>query len=794
MLRYPLIRFTIPLITGIVINNIFHFASSVLVVVVMICLILLLILLFLKKIDRAYSLAFLYLTILLFGAAYHSVFNIHQIKYPFKQTRYKNAAVYGKITEIKLQQGINYKLVIETDSVRVGNDTKAIKINMLVRVFPKDDENNVYEKLEVGNYISVTGIIKKGRTQRNPGEYDYQNYLQSVGISALLDVYTNELKILDSSTNVFYNSIHRIRKNIDSKILAFHNKDTAALLRGLLLADRGMIDYELKESFMNAGVVHVLAVSGLHVGYIILIFLILFNRTNIVLRYLLTTVGLILFLFITGSQPSVFRATIMAVVLLFMNLSTRKYNAVNTLFIAALILLLIDPNVLFMPGFQLSFSAVLSILLLYPRISKSIVMYFPNKSFIKGVILFICVSLSAQIGTLPFTLHYFGKLSLSSLFANLIVIPLIGIIVANGIFTISISFISATIANIYASANELIVYLMNQFIILMGDESYSYLKVSNFSLLDSILFYVMVILVFVLWKYSTSSKYSGIVFTIMLLMFFVFEKFDEKKLLPDGKLSIMMIDVGQGDSFLLKFPNGKTALIDGGEADEYFDNGERVIIPLLDYLGIKKINYGFITHLDSDHLNGFLSVIKKIPIDTVYRPLERSGLKKDSLVEKILRSKNIAVKYFHSDILKIDDCRIYILNDTNYIHFHSFDINNKSGVMKLVHGLNEFIFTGDIEKEAEEYFAEQYQIFLKSDVLKTAHHGSKTSSTTAFLDYVMPEYALICAGENNRFNHPSKSVLEKLKEKNILTLRTDKVGAVVLCSDGKNISQINWKK
>ena len=385
MLKYPLVKVVIPFIIGIILQYAFSI-NPVILIILSACGIITSVIFYGINVEKLTSLSSMILlfTIISLSAVYFALSSANKTTYPFKQTRYTHALVYGKVKQISLPDGSDFKLVIKTDSVKVGNETKLIGINLLTRVFPKTKNDSIYNSLHPGNYITIEGTIKRGRGKRNPGEYDYQKYLESVDISALLDVYDSYPKILDSHISYAADIIHQVRKRINSSIITLHNEETAALLKGLLLADRTSLDYELKESFVNAGVVHVLAVSGLHVGYILLIFLILFNRANIILRYVFTIIGLLFFLLITGSPPSVFRATIMAIILLLSGLSSRQYNAVNSLSLAALILLIIDPAELFMPGFQLSFSAVLSILLIYPVIKREVDVRMQLPGFIKN--------------------------------------------------------------------------------------------------------------------------------------------------------------------------------------------------------------------------------------------------------------------------------------------------------------------------------------------------------------------------------------------------------------------------
>jgi competence protein ComEC len=407
---------------------------------------------------------------------------------------------------------------------------------------------------------------------------------------------------------------------------------------------------------------------------------------------------------------------------------------------------------------------------------------------------FSVTSLSAQIGTLPFTLTYFHRLSVSSLLANLIVIPVSGAIVALGIFTLLVGAIFSWFGSVFASANELLTYVMYFFVRLMGGDKYSYILINQFSVYDAVLFYLVLVLIFFILKNFTNrnAKIVGVTLSVMLWILFI--RLDNYELTPKNSLSVMQIDIGQGDAALIKFPNGKTALIDAGEATQYFDNGERVILPLMDKLGIDAVDYGFISHVDSDHYKGFLSIISKNRIKQIYKPKLDPNSQKDIDLEKYLTSNGIPFKYYSKEIIPIGNSRIYVLNDTTNHYFESMSSNEQSGMLKLVYGNNSFLFTGDASTKVESEYVDSYKTFLRSDVLKAGHHGSRSSTSEEFLEYVKPDYAVISAGVMNKFHHPHKDIIERFDQNNINVVRTDKSGAIMFRSNGSKIEKINWKK
>ena len=794
MNSYPIIKVAIFFSGGILFYKLADISSSAVIIFIVS---LLIFSLFLFKISKTVVSVFILFAV--FFSGYLIVMNSEKDTYFFPQEVYrvKDLTVYGRITDIKLIKQKEVTFNFKTDSLKTEARVvrKNVKLLCRLRETCKKRLDSVYNMLEPGNYLKLTGTYYKGREIRNPGEFDYNKYLNSLGISGKLNITgAKNINLLSDESDFFKSAIFSIRKFLDSEIKSLHNEQTSSLLKGLLLADRSEIDYVTKTQFINAGVIHVLAVSGLHVGFIAIIFLFLFGRLNIYLRSILTITGLLLFMLITGMPPSVFRATLMAVVIIIAFLFNRSTNLFNSLALAALIILVINPDELFNPGFQLSFSAVIGIALLYSPFEKFINKLRLNSRVLRYIILFMAVSLSAQIGTLPFTLTYFGKLSVIALIANLFVIPIIAIIVGLGIFTLIINSFLPFIGIYFAAANDLVTKILFLIVEISGSADFSYISVRNFSLYDSLLFYSFLFFLLYSLKSINRKVVKFAVLTLVVVNFFFLSSLDNSDLFKDGKLSVFAIDVGQGDAILVKFPEGTTALIDAGNVTPSFDNGERVILPLLEYLGIDKIDYGFVSHIDSDHYAGFVSLVNAGVVKKIFKPETDSTLVKDMKFEKYLREESVPIEYYKRGILKIDGARIYVLNNESISKNQELSTNNKSGVLKIVYGRTSFLFTGDIERKVEKIYASNYKTFLDADVLKAAHHGSNTSSNPVFLSYVSPEKSIISVGILNKFKHPSEEVVKRLEDFGSEIYRTDKYGALIFESDGESISFTDWKK
>jgi len=793
---YPFIKFTLAFIVGILAARFIQFESYFYPIVVLTFFLVLFLLTKLFK-FRSNNIISSALSFILISVSGLYIAKSGEIKIESPINNYKkekNARLYAKVINVELERSFEIVFTANVDSILMDNKSFTSNDKLICK-FRGDSlqRKYLYENLNVGNNIYLTGTYQKGRERRNPGEFDYDKYLKSNGITGLFISYaTDSINIISNQKDYFKTLLHSVRKIIDKTIHDLQTPQTAGLLRGLILADRSEIDYETKNEFINSGVVHILAVSGLHVGYVLVIFIFIFGRFGIYLRSTLTILGLLAFMFLTGVPPSVFRATLMTIIIIFAFLSNRSTNIINSISIAAFIIIILNPNEINNPGFQLSFSAVLAIGVLYPYFQKIIYKFHLKHKWVEYILLFIGVSLSAQIGTLPFTLAYFSKLSVVALFANLLVIPAVGVIIGIAFITIFVGLFSYGIATYFATANDLFSGWMIEFIRFTGKLDFSFLWIRNYSLYDAIIFYIGLVLI--LFAVNKTSKVFVRTLLVVLLItsVYIYSKFDDKELLEKNKLNVFMIDVGQGDTFLIKFPNGKTALIDAGEANPFIDNGERVIIPLLDYLGINKIDYGFISHLDLDHYGGFVSLIYNDRIKTVYRPLPDSSSKSYRL-EKYLARKKIKTGIYDKTSFEVGNTKIYFLNDSDNYSYKRFSSNDKSGVLKIVYGKTSFLFVGDCEHPAEYYLASNFGKMLDSDVLKVGHHGSSTGSSNAFLNLVSPDISLVSAGIKNKFNHPSERVIASLEKIHSNVYRTDLLGAVLLQSDGKEIKKINWK-
>ena len=796
MKDHPLVKFAIYFILGIILQKYFSFQPVFCYLIIVTAIIILLALIRIKPKNSVFISLIAGIIILLCGNFIAEQYLTNQTLLPSNIYRMKDIKVFGSIDNIELNKSKGIVFYLTSDSLRYRENKADLKTKFICRINlqNKNEIDSIYSLLNIGNKVKISGNFDISNGKGNPGEFDFGKYLRSKGISGTISSNSSKnISIINYSKDNFQAFVFNARKYLDNKISELHSAQTASLIKGLLLADRSEISQETKTEFINSGVMHVLAVSGLHVGYIIVIFYFLFGRLNIYFRSIMILSGLIIFMILTGLPSSVVRAVIMAGVMIITNLTNRFSNIFNSLALAAIIILFFVPSEIFNPGFQLSFVSVFSIGAIYPVFQSNINLLKIKSKVLKKILGLIAISLSAQIGTLPFILIYFNKLSLAALIANIVVIPVIGLIVGIALFTIVLSIILPYLAALAALTNNIVCALLFKFIHTAGELKYSFIWIRGFTLTDSIIFYSLILLLFFGYKYFNKIISKTIFISLIFADILMYCPIEERLNFPKNLLSVFMVDVGQGDSFLIRFPNGKTGLVDAGSATLFYDTGEKTITPLLEYFNIPKINFAFISHFDSDHYGGIVSLIKNDKIEKVFITDIDTSSVKEKLFIRFLDKKKVPYETYTRKIFPVGNARIYFLNDSPKHIGKKVTSNNRSGLLKIVYGKTGILFTGDIDETGENYYTSRDKNIIASDILKISHHGSGKGSSEKFLNFVRPKISLISVGIKNRFGHPSAEVINRLKSINSKIYRTDLDGGIILITNGESIYPLTWE-
>ncbi len=794
----PAVKFCTPFMIGIFIGWRWHHFDPIVVAAILLISVALLIRGLLPPCSRP---ALIFLVVVLFGIV-KITFDAWRSS-PDDLTNFVAPAsgitLRGKISDEPNLTARTLWFVLDAETVFSGGLQRAISGTVLVSALKAYVDTTRTPLFTYGRTVIVSGRLEAPSGPRNPGEFDTKGYLHLIGIEARLSVRPSDTIILgqESRGNFLASFVYPVRRSAGQRIDRFIGGDEGKFLRGLIIGDRAELSAEIKTAFINSGVMHIIAVSGLHVVIVAMILLGFLQVVRVPERARIvgTCVLLVYYIFLTGGAASVTRSVIMAIVFLAGKLSERKTDFYNALALSAIIILLFDSKQLLQPGFQLSYAAVFSLVYLYPKLyamRRFLPLGLGRRKWVASCVAAVSVSLAAGIGTLPLTSIYFEKISLVSFAANLIVVPLSNLILAAGMLTIGISYCSIWLASVYASVTSLLTSCLLSTVAFFGDLPFAYLN-SHFTIWSSLAFYGAIGFIITCSRRDTRRR-SIIAFLVVLDVWLYVSLIEKPR-----PLRVTFLDVGQGDAALVELPDGKAILIDSGPESTSGNAGARFIEPYLRRRGIRRLDDIVLSHPHSDHLGGIPYLLRHVAVDRV---ADAGSWAHSVLFREYLHcidSLRIPRKLVRggSRIEEFEGIRLYALHPSaGFIPRDTTtrsNLNNQSLVLKLVYGRSSLLLAGDAEREAEDRMIGTYGSFLKSDVLKTGHHGSLTSSSDRFLDLVKPAIAVVSVGARNKFRLPSAIVLRRLSDRGTHFFRTDESGAVVIESDGEGWTVVDWR-
>ncbi|MEN8212524.1 MAG: DNA internalization-related competence protein ComEC/Rec2, partial [Thermodesulfobacteriota bacterium] len=569
------------------------------------------------------------------------------------------------------------------------------------------------------------------------------------------------------------------------------------IMASLITGKKEIISLEIRDLFSKAGISHLLAISGLHLSIVSLLFFSIFYRLfsfvpallisgkSKKIAGILSIVPLILYGVFTGFSPSCQRALIMIIVLIFSLIREKEKDIISSLSFAGILILIMDPAALFSISFQLSFSAVVFIIYGASLLKHYSLMLHNNIWSKLGLMVFI--TLFAGLGTSPLTAHYFNVVSTIGLVSNLIAIPVLGFIVLplGLVCLVLFSWLPAFAGFIIQVCSQLILFLM-KFAQLLVYLPFSWSRAITLQWLEIVAIYIGFSALFLILKGYKKSSIAVLVLSFLLVIS-NFVNISSNKM-SDNNLQVTMIDVGQGSSTLIQTPGGKNILVDGGGFSDIstFDTGRYIIAPFLWKKRIKTIDYVILTHPESDHLNGLLFILDNFSVKTLIKNSDsRDAITYDTMM-KICKKHNIKIynPLEHDKNFDINSVKLRFFDSSKEIFL--YNLNNNSLVFKLVYNNFSMLFPGDILKQREKNLSRLTGIDLHSDVILAPHHGSASSSTKVFLEKVSPASVIISCGWHNRYGFPDDKVLKRYNAMGINIFRTDENGAVFVSSDGNN--------
>ena len=677
---------------------------------------------------------YLYYLIFLLSVIYTAIFI--NIKHEFK-LNLNSKILIGRVESISLSEN---KL-----SLIVKNKEKVKATYYLTN----KDEIHLIKQIHLGDKVRLEGEFSLPLTNKDEYSFDYERYLKTKKIYYLFKI--EKLSVISSSKNIFL--------HIKEFVI---NRCKDKYLKVFVLGDKSSLDSSVVRTYQDLGISHLFAISGMHVSLLstMLLKLLKWLKVKEDNRLKIVSCILLFYLFLTTFSVSILRAVLFFICFSFNKIYYTYIDSKNIFLLVAAISLFINPFYIYDVAFIYSYSISFSLIVMANFINSF-------KSYFKS--LFVTSIISFLVG-IPTSLYFFNQLNFLSIIYNLFYVPFISYIV----FPLAlISFLVPQVLKVF----ELSVSFLEFTASTLSKITFSKLIFCSCNIL---IYFIYIILIICILKLISFSNKRVVLIFILLLVFhyFIPTLFDKNYL--------MMIDVGQGDSILIH-SKGKNMLIDTGGIETYQNksfkssNDSKVVInttiPLLKKLGISKIDYLVLTHGDFDHAGEAINLIRNFNVDKIYL---NQG-KFNSLEKKIIINHKKTFQIAEKDLIKLGRISLISLNK-------AFDDENDSSTILLMYYKNiKILLTGDASIKSEKYILDTYDLG-HVDILKLGHHGSKTSTDEDLLKEIRPSLGLISCGKNNKFNHPHKVTIEKLKKYRVNYLRTDIEGSIKINLDTLKIN------
>lgn len=728
----------------------------------------------------------------------------------------QEASLIGILKQIPKRNSHKTKLLIEVQQIQLASLNAFTPSTGLLQLTINGEPLG---NLIPGQRLLVHATLSPPNTFKTPGVFNYKNFLasQSIWLTGWIQSPSQITQLNELQHPPLYERIRFVPEKIRNDINQFlenaiNTKTIRGFYKAILIGDRTELSEVTLEKFKEAGCFHLLAISGMHLGLLGILIMAslswLLKRSSwLILRFpvwkitaFISLLPLSLYALITGFQPPVARAMIMVTVFIAAILANRQWSILTNISIAAFLILIWRPTTLYSISFQLSFAAVCSIALLYPQIHPLLTKKIKpqNNLFInklqRWTLTSLAISTIAMLGTAPFLLFYFNRISLLSPISTLLIAPLLCF------WTLPIGLISLIFIPI---SPELAKYLLdlgswgingtNILINFLAKLPYTNIWTATPSIAELLCYFSLLIGLAAL-KYHRTAKLLTI-FASLFLVTIPTTGIIKKQISRQTKVNFL--DVGQGNSSLLELPNNYNILIDGGgPKTETFNVGKNIIAPFLWKKRITSLDDLIINHPHADHYNGLFFILNHFKPKTVWinglDSQEPDYKKLTLLAQKLgLSVKNVEIntQFFKNDKAQLTNIADLHLNNQHLTNIAAQNsgsyINNQSLVLRLDCNNFSFLFPGDIEKISEEkLIAEKKNIDV--DVLLAPHHGSRTSGSANFIKKVSPKYIVVSAGPFKPAFFPDKVRIREWNQKGINVLNTAKNGTTTFFVDDNN--------
>ena len=632
---------------------------------------------------------------------------------------------------------------------------------LILTYYPKDGEQ--LPAARIGDRISARGNLKLLTNYNNPGQIDTVTRMKANSITARMSAGKQGISIeqVDGGLWIkFLRLVAAIREHYRDSMAGVMSADDAAAIFAMLFGGYAGLNPELVEDFQTTGIVHILSVSGSHMSLLAMAtaWLCLLLRLP---RGLTFAIGLFVigtYAILSGLLPQVLRSASMGVLVFFAKTLDAEAEGARLLTLTALAMLINQPLLIFDVSFQLSFTATAGLMYLSEDLRNA--MERLPKFFSEPA----SMTIAAQLASLPVIVWYFNQISLSSVLANVFVMPLLEVVIVGGLIGGIVAAVVPLLGKIFFIGEALIFGAGAELNRVFANLPFSSVQVPTLGLLAGFFYYAALIL----------RRPIILLPIIFLLAFNVFR--------VGGELEVSFVDVGQGDCAVVVTPHGRCLIFDtGGVREKMFDVGRRVVVPYLKHENIRAVDKIFLTHVHEDHAGGAGAVIKKFPVSEIITAGESKS--EYAAVFGIAEENLLSLRAGHAgEVFDVDGVQVEIIFAPNV-----GTGNEISNVYRVRYGEVTFLITGDLVKEIEEQMLRE-GVDVSSTVLKVGHHGSNTSSSEDFLRAVKPKCAVISVGYGNNFGHPRPEVLERLESLPTKIYRTDQNGLIKFRTDGKSLN------
>lgn len=722
----------------------------------------------------------------------------------------ESVALRGEIQNAPGRAEEATRFTLNVEEVFGEQDTTSIdgQARVTLRTPPWSEEDGDFPDLFQGDVVQLQGPLRPAPGLRNPGGFDYAAYLERRGTCCTMFVDDPEdVRVLSNRRGWRTTGIVTLRRYVRAQIRQFvPSAEAQAVLQALLLGDRSRISDTQRDRFAQTGLMHLLAVSGLHVFLVGMVLYVLLRpllmrfrlgwRTVEVARALLTIAVLGAYMLLTGARPSVVRAVVMGSLFIGGVVFQRSAHSLNTLGVAALILLAVRPTALFDVGFQLSMAAVAAIVTLSPRFMEAVPERYRTSEAAKNVVSLGTASAAAILGTAPVLLYHFGWVSGAGLLLNVVGIPCTGLALASALAAVGLGGVWTLAGKAFGSASDLFVeglLATSRY----GASWFSWAGI-RMETPDPLLLGALIVGIVALVQWPRPRlRWRCVVVSLLFVTFSIWGSTVGRDAAPT--LDVIFFDVGHGDATLVSTPNGRHVLVDAGPQSPFGDAGASVIMPFLERRGIRHLDAVVITHPDEDHLGGVPTIVEEVSVGRVLH----SGQVDDTRLFKETRGLLDRLEISNQalgrgDTLGLDSAlRVQVLNPPGENGRRFDGKNDASVVLHVAYGKVDVLLSGDVEEDAERDLVRAYGEQLASRVVKVPHHGSSTSSTPplvcASIDSIGKTRAVVSADRDGRYGLPSEEVLSRWMSGGAQIHTTMREGAVWIRSDGEAVWEVQWK-